>query len=60
MIAPDIYVRHLKPADIQNGANKALRIADQAVQLAKQNKKVAIATLAVAGVAGFAAAFVWD
>lgn len=41
----------LKPADVQNGANKALRIADQAVQLAKQNKKVAIAALAVAGVA---------
>lgn len=44
-------VRHLKPADVQNGANKALRIADQAVQLAKQNKKVAIAALAVADVA---------
>ena len=44
-------VKHLKPADVQNGANKALRIADQAVQLAKQNKKVAIAALAVAGVA---------
>ena len=44
-------VRHLKPADVQNGANKALRIADQAVQLAKQNKKVAVAALAVAGVA---------
>ena len=44
-------VRHLKPADVQNGANKALRIANQAVQLAKQNKKVAIAALAVAGVA---------
>lgn len=44
-------VRHLKSADVQNGANKALRIADQAVQLAKQNKKVAIAALAVAGVA---------
>lgn len=44
-------VRHLKPADVQNGANKALRIADQAVQLAKQNKKVAIAAFAVAGVA---------
>lgn len=41
----------LKPADVQNGANKALRIADQAVQLAKQNKKVAIAALAFAGVA---------
>lgn len=41
----------LKPADVPNGANKALRIADQAVQLAKQNKKVAIAALAVAGVA---------
>lgn len=44
-------VRHLKPVDVQNGANKALCIADQAVQLAKQNKKVAVAALAVAGVA---------
>lgn len=44
-------VKHLKPADVQNGANKALQLADQAVQLAKQNKKVAIAALAVAGVA---------
>lgn len=44
-------VKHLKPADVQNGANKALQIADQAAQLAKQNKKVAIAALAVAGVA---------
>lgn len=44
-------ITHLKPADVERGANKALRIADQAVQLAKQNKKVAIAALAVAGVA---------
>lgn len=44
-------VQLLKPADVQNGANKALCIADQAVQLAKQNKKVAVAALAVAGVA---------
>lgn len=44
-------VKHLKPADVQSGANKALQIADQAAQLAKQNKKVAIAALAVAGVA---------
>lgn len=44
-------VKHLKPADVQNGANKALQIADQVAQLAKQNKKVAIAALAVAGVA---------
>lgn len=44
-------VKHLKPADVQNGANKALQIADQAPQLAKQNRKVAIAALAVAGVA---------
>lgn len=43
-------VKHLKPADVQNGANKALQIADQAAQLAKQNRKVAIAALAVAGV----------
>lgn len=44
-------VKHLKPADVQNGANKVLQIADQAAQLAKQNKKVSIAALAVAGVA---------
>lgn len=44
-------VKHLKPADVQNGANKALQIADQAAQLVKQNKKVAIAALVVAGVA---------
>ena len=44
-------ITHLKPADVERGANKALCIADQAVQLAKQNKKVAIAALAVAGVA---------
>lgn len=44
-------VKHLKPADVQNGANKALQIAGQAAQLAKQNRKVAIAALAVAGVA---------
>ena len=44
-------VKHLKPADVQNGANKALQIADQAARLARQNKKVAIAALAVAGVA---------
>lgn len=50
-------VRHLKPADVQNGANKALRIADQAVQLAKQNKKVAVAALAVAGVAAVGGGF---
>ena len=44
-------ITHLKPADVERGANKALCIAGQAVQLAKQNKKVAIAALAVAGVA---------
>ncbi|MDO4850201.1 MAG: hypothetical protein Q4B45_10595 [Coriobacteriia bacterium] len=44
-------VKHLKPANIQEGANAAQKIAAQAVNLAKQNKKVAIGALAVAGVA---------
>lgn len=44
-------VKHLKPVDVQDGANKALQIAVQAAQLAKQNKKLAIGALAVAGVA---------
>ena len=44
-------VKHLKPADVSNGANKAIQVADQAFQLAKENKKVAIGALAVAGIA---------
>lgn len=44
-------VKHLKPADVSDGANKAMQVAAQAVDLAKSNKKVAIGALAVAGVA---------
>ena len=44
-------VKHLEPADISNDANKAMQVAAQAIQLAKENKKAAIGVLAVAGVA---------
>lgn len=44
-------VKHLKPADVSDGANKAMQVAAQAVDLARRNKKVAIGALAVAGVA---------
>ena len=44
-------VKHLKPADISNGTNKAMQFAAKAVELAKANKKVAICALAVAGAA---------
>lgn len=44
-------VKHLKPANIQEGANAAQSIAAKAANLAKQNKKLAIGALAVAGVA---------
>lgn len=44
-------VKHLKPADVSNDANKAMQVAAQAIQLAKENKKAAIGVLAVAGVA---------
>ena len=44
-------VKHLEPADISNDANKAMQVAAQAIQLAKENKKTAIGVLAVAGVA---------
>ena len=44
-------VKHLKPADISNGTNKATQVAAKAIELAKANKKVAVGALAVAGVA---------
>lgn len=44
-------VKHLEPADVSNDANKAMQVAAQAIQLAKENKKTAIGVLAVAGVA---------
>lgn len=44
-------VKHLEPADVSNDANKAMQVAAQAIQLAKENKKAAIGVLAIAGVA---------
>lgn len=44
-------VKHLEPANVSNDANKAMQVAAQAIQLAKENKKAAIGVLAVAGVA---------
>lgn len=44
-------VKHLEPADVSNDANRAMQVAAQAIQLAKENKKTAIGVLAVAGVA---------
>lgn len=44
-------VKHLEPANVSNDVNKAIQVAVQAVQLAKENKKTAIGVLAVAGVA---------
>lgn len=44
-------VKHLEPADASNDVNKAIQVAAQAIQLAKENKKTAIGVLAVAGVA---------
>ena len=49
-------VKHLEPADVSNDANKAIQVAAQAIQLAKENKKTAIGVLAVAGVAAAAGA----
>ena len=43
-------VKHLEPADVSNDVNKAIQVAAQAIQLAKENKKTAIGVLAVAGV----------
>lgn len=44
-------VKHLEPADVSNDANKAIQVAAQAIQLAKENKKTAIGVLAIAGFA---------
>lgn len=44
-------VKHLEPTDVSNDVNKAIQVAAQAIQLAKENKKTAIGVLAVAGVA---------
>ena len=44
-------VKHLEPANVSNDVNKAIQVAAQAIQLAKENKKTAIGVLAVAGVA---------
>lgn len=44
-------VKHLEPADVSNDVNKAIQVAAQAIQLAKENKKTAIGVLAVAGAA---------
>lgn len=49
--AADHIVKHLEPADVSNDVNKAIQVAAQAIQLAKENKKTAIGVLAVAGVA---------
>ena len=44
-------VKHLEPADVSNDANKAMQVAAQAIQLAKENKKATVGVLAIAGVA---------
>lgn len=44
-------VKHLEPANVSNAANRAMQVAAQVIQLAKENKKAAISVLAVAGVA---------
>lgn len=44
-------VKHLKPADVADGANVAKQIAVKALAVAEENKKLAVGTLAVAGVA---------
>lgn len=44
-------VKHLEPADVSNDVNKAIQVAAQAIQLAKENRKTAIGVLAVASVA---------
>lgn len=44
-------VKHLEPVDVSNDVNKAIQVAAQAIQLAKENKKTAIGVHAVAGVA---------
>lgn len=44
-------VKHLKPADVADGANAAKQVAAKALVVAKENKKLAVGALAVAGVA---------
>ena len=44
-------VKHLEPVNVSNDVNRAMQVAAQAIQLAKENKKAAIGVLAVAGVA---------
>lgn len=44
-------VKHLKPADVADGANAAKQVAVKALAIAKENKKFAVGALVVAGVA---------
>lgn len=44
-------VKHLKPADVADGANAAKQVAIKALAVAKENKKLAVGALVVAGVA---------
>lgn len=44
-------VKHLKPADVADGANTAKQVAIKALAVAKENKKLAVGALVVAGVA---------
>ena len=44
-------VKHLKPADVADGANAAKQVAVKALAVAKENKKLAVGALAVAGAA---------
>lgn len=43
-------VKHLKPADVADGANAAKQVAIKALAVAKENKKLAVGALVVAGV----------
>lgn len=44
-------VKHLKPADVADSANAAKQVAVKALAVAKENKKLAVGALVVAGVA---------
>lgn len=44
-------VKHLKPADVADGANAAKQVAVKALAVAKENKRLAVGALAVVGVA---------
>lgn len=50
-------VKHLKPADVADGANAAKQVAVKALAVAKENKKLTVGALAVAGVAVGGAAY---